>query len=246
MPVDRRWIGDAFPHRLPVGLRYWYFPPMSGEVVQHIAAGVYDFMMQPLERWRLGKIRTALLGRASGDVLEVGAGSGVNLRYYDPRRLSSLTVSDYSDRLSLYRRRIERLGDGGWNVPVTTAQIDAQRLPFPENSFDTVVATLVFCSVDCAPCGFDEILRVLRPDGQYLFLEHVRPTDGVAARAFDFINPVWNRLSGGCNLNRDTLQAMRDAGLTVTMGELSGESGSSWNDSGRKGVFVWGEGQARA
>ncbi|MFW5827776.1 MAG: class I SAM-dependent methyltransferase, partial [Alkalispirochaeta sp.] len=112
---------------------------------------------------------------------------------------------------------------------VATTRIDAQRLPFPDNSFDTVVATLVFCSVECQPCGFDEILRVLKPSGRYLFLEHVRPDHPVMATLFDAVNPVWNQVSRGCNLNRDTLVVLRQAGFQI-----------EWNVADRNGVFTWG------
>lgn len=208
---------------------------MSDFVTQRVSAGIYDLFMHPLEYTRLGRIRRVLLGRATGDVLEIGAGSGVNLRYYDPHGIQSLTLSDRNDRSHVYRRRAERLGPEVSSIPLTTAVIDAQKLPFADNSFDTVVATLVFCSVDCAPCGFDEIIRVLKPHGRYLFLEHVRPARTVSARAADFVNPLWNRISGGCNLNRDTLQSIRSAGFTVTVGDSG--------NSSHHGVFIWGEGQ---
>lgn len=200
---------------------------------QRLSAGLYDLFMHPLEYLRLARIRRVLLPRATGAVLEIGAGSGVNLRYYKPETITSLTVSDRSDRSLLYRERGRRyLGEDN-SVPLSTAVIDAQTLPFPDGSFDTVVATLVFCSVECAPCGFDEIARVLRPGGRYLFLEHVRPSRVVTARAVDRINPVWNLISGGCNLNRDTLKAIGEAGFTVTVGNsLNG---------GDHGLFVWGE-----
>ena len=215
---------------------------MTPLVLQRLSAGVYDFFMQPLEQWKLNKIRERLLGLAGGEVLEIGAGSGVNLRYYDPRRVTSLTVSDRNDRTTLYRQRSYRITGtaSGPGIPFNTARIDAQRLPFADNSFDTVVATLVFCSVECAPCGFDEIARVLRPAGRYLFLEHVRPRGTFSGRTFDLLNPVWNRISGGCNLNRDTLRAIRDAGFTLRLGT----NGRTEADS--HGVFVWGEGLLRS
>jgi ubiquinone/menaquinone biosynthesis C-methylase UbiE len=202
---------------------------LSSSVMQRAAAGAYDVMMHPLERLRLRRIRESLIGRARGRVLEIGAGSGVNIRYYRPGRVQALTLSDRSDREIVYRRRLRRhLGDGG-EIPLTIARIDAQQLPFPDESFDTVVGTLLFCSVQCAPCGFDEIARVLRPGGCYLFLEHVRPVQKTFGRFADWINPVWNRVSGGCNLNRDTVRTMRGAGFSVQQ------------DAHGNGVFVWGE-----
>jgi SAM-dependent methyltransferase len=102
--------------------------------------------------------------------------------------------------------------------------------PFPDGAFDTVVATLLFCSVECPPCGLDEIARVLAPGGRYLFLEHVRPEHPRLARFFDSINPLWNGVSRGCNLNRDTIREMEIAGFTLARKRQD-----------RNGVFVWGE-----
>lgn len=205
---------------------------MSSSLIQRSSAAAYDAFMHPLERFHLSEVRRALVGRARGDVLEIGAGSGVNLSYYDTNLVDRLTVSDRNDRTMIYRERRERLG-GGDDKPFVTARIDAQKLPFPDASFDTVVATLVFCSVECAPCGFEEIARVLRPGGRYLFLEHVRPARPFQARVFDWVNPVWNRVSGGCNLNRDTLKTIREAGFAVTVESPGGHD--------ENGVFVWGE-----
>jgi ubiquinone/menaquinone biosynthesis C-methylase UbiE len=162
-------------------------------------------------------------------VLEIGAGTGINLRFYDPGRVSHLTLSDLDDRRLVLGERVRR------DRPelagrVTVTRIDAQRLPFPDGAFDTVVATLLFCSVECPPCGFDEIARVLSPEGRYLFLEHVRPEHPRLARVFDSINPLWNGVSRGCNLNRDTIGEIGAAGFTITRKRRD-----------RNGVFVWGE-----
>ena len=200
-----------------------------GSVLDRITAWGFDLFMAPLERWKLHRIRTHLVPGASGDVLELGAGTGVNLRYYDNQRVQTLTLSDRDDRRTVLRDRIHRL-ERRLGDEVHVARIDAERLPFPDNSFDTVVATLLFCSVDCPPCGFDEIARVLRPDGRYLFLEHVLPTRSGTAWLFHQVNPVWNNLSRGCNLNRDTVAEIERAGFRV----------DPVHRDGSEGVFVWG------
>lgn len=188
--------------------------------------------MAPLERRHLRTIRRTLLSAASGSVLEIGAGSGVNLPYYRMDRIAHLTLSDIEERGEVYETRFGVLrARWGSSLPaLTVVTLDATRLPFEDGAFDTVVATLVFCSVECAPCGFDEIRRVLKPGGRYLFLEHVRPEHPQLRRTFDLINPVWKRIAGGCNLNRETLSAIADAGFTITR---RGDVGS--------GVFVYGE-----
>jgi ubiquinone/menaquinone biosynthesis C-methylase UbiE len=196
---------------------------------QRLSATLFDAAMAPLESGRLRRVRRSLLRGAAGSVLEIGAGTGVNLRYYDSRRVSSLTLSDLDDRRLVLTERVRRdCPDLEGRVAVT--RIDAQRLPFSDGAFDTVVATLLFCSVECPPCGLDEIARVLAPGGRYLFLEHVRPEHPRLARFFDSINPLWNGVSRGCNLNRDTIREMEIAGFTLARKRQD-----------RNGVFVWGE-----
>jgi len=195
---------------------------------QRISAIAFDAAMAPLESLRLRRIRQNLLATARGTVLEVGAGTGVNIAFYDPDRIESLTMSDLDDRELVLTERVTRL-QPQLADRVSASRIDAQRLPFPDSSFDTVVATLVFCSVECQPCGFDEILRVLKPSGRYLFLEHVRPEHPVMATLFDAVNPVWNQISRGCNLNRDTLAVLREAGFQIERSAAD-----------RNGVFTWG------
>jgi len=203
-----------------------------GSFGQHIAAGFFDAGMAPLEWRHLRRIRRELLSDATGSVLEIGAGSGVNLAYYPMNGISHLTLSDIAEREQVYRRRYGALRrKWGADLPeLSVVTLDATRLPFDDGSFDTVVATLLFCSVECPPCGFDEIRRVLKPGGRYLFLEHVRPEHPQLQRTFDVVNPLWKRLAGGCNLNRETLSAIVEAGFTIRRRDQAGQ-----------GVFVYGE-----
>jgi SAM-dependent methyltransferase len=198
-------------------------------VIEAVTTAGFDAFMAPLERWKLHHIRSRLIPRASGAVLEIGAGTGVNLRYYRPENITSLTLSDRDDRRATLRSRVSLLPERVGRV-TSVQRLDAEVLPFPDDTFDTVVATLLFCSVDCPPCGFDEILRVLKPKGVYLFLEHVQPVRSGTARLFDTINPLWNTLSRGCNLNRDTLLDMESAGFIL----------NPVHRDGGAGVFVWG------
>ena len=188
---------------------------------------LYDRLMVPLEVWYLRRIRRTLIRRARGHTLEVGAGSGANAPHYHSRPLRSLTVTDYRSRERVlgtrYRRRIFP------SLPITVGQVDVMDLPFPDASFDTVVATLLFCSVPDAAQGLREVRRVLKPHGQYLFLEHVRPPRRWMGHLFDLLNPFWHRLSRGCNLNRDTVTTLKRSGFTV-----------HWSGSKEGEVFVWG------
>ncbi|TVQ25017.1 MAG: class I SAM-dependent methyltransferase, partial [Spirochaetaceae bacterium] len=136
--------------------------------------------MYPLEALSLRRKRRSLLSRARGDVLEIGAGTGVNLGYYDASTVASITMSDLSVGERLRERAASFAGGGGvtgsgrsdsrrpgsGETPVHLSEADAMNLPFPDDSFDTVVMTLVFCSVPDQAAGFTEIRRVLRPGGQ--------------------------------------------------------------------------------
>jgi SAM-dependent methyltransferase len=177
---------------------------------------LFDAFMYPLEALALRRRRRAIIPRARGAVLEVGAGTGANLPYYRWKRVSALDFVDTAPGGALKRLRAIR------GVPVRTREADAQSLPFPDRSFDTVVSTLVFCSVSDQARGLSEVRRVLRDGGVFVFLEHVRPDGRRFGRLMDVLNPFWLSLNGQCNLNRDTLAAIRSAGFLVRRVRRSG------------------------
>jgi SAM-dependent methyltransferase len=180
--------------------------------------------MYPLEAVALRAIRRRLIPRASGDVLELGAGTGVNLAYYDAGRIRTLTVSDreLSQRL---RQRARAFGHraGLANGRLQLRELDAHSLGYPDGSFDTVVVTHVFCSVADPARALAEVRRVLRPRGRLVFIEHVRPDDPTG-HLVDRVNPVWHAATGECNINRDTAQAIERAGLRLHVVRRSGHS----------------------
>jgi len=143
-------------------------------------------------------------------VLEVGAGTGFNLPHY-PAGVDQLTLTDGMDgMLRRARKRAERVGR---KVETTIAPVES--LPFEDASFDTVVGSLLLCSVDDQDRALAEIRRVLKPGGQYLFLEHVRSDEPGLARFQDRINWL-NRFIVGCECNRRTLAAIEAAGFTIS------------------------------
>jgi SAM-dependent methyltransferase len=148
----------------------------------------------------LGAQRRRLLGSARGRVLEVGAGTGINLEHY-PDGVEELVLVE--PERAMAQKLDQRLRHFDGNARIVEA--DAQALPFPDDSFDTVVSTLVLCSVPDPGRALEELRRVLRQDGSFLFLEHVRSDDPRTARLQDRINPVWRFVSNGCNCNRPTL-----------------------------------------
>jgi ubiquinone/menaquinone biosynthesis C-methylase UbiE len=111
------------------------------------------------------------------------------------------------------RRRLARKLEDA-RVPVDVSAAGAEALPFPDGSFDTVVSTLVLCTVPDQEAALDEVRRVLRTGGRLLFIEHVRAA-GSAARWQDRLEPLWRRLLGGCHPNRDTVAAIEEAGFEI-------------------------------
>lgn len=151
------------------------------------------------------KIRKKVIAMARGKVLEVGVGTGKNLKFYPPD--CAVTGIDFSP--GMLKKAAERaLGLSN----VTLYEMDAQKLQFPDNSFDTVIATCVFCSVPDPVKGFAELRRVCKPDGRLVFLEHVRSSKKFLGWLMDMFNPMVVRLMGA-NINRETLENMKKAEL---------------------------------
>jgi ubiquinone/menaquinone biosynthesis C-methylase UbiE len=175
-----------------------------------IFAATYDSMIRKTERAGLAEMRRSLLADASGQVLEVGGGTGANLAYYGTA-VVSLTVTEPDP--SMIKRLERRVRDEASNATVLRAP--AEDLPFEDDTFDAVVSTLVLCGVDDQPRAVREIRRVLRPRGRLLFLEHLRSDDTKLAHTQDRLNWL-NRLAVCCDCNRPTLDTITDAGFEIT------------------------------
>ncbi|MGN6167563.1 MAG: class I SAM-dependent methyltransferase, partial [Solirubrobacteraceae bacterium] len=155
--------------------------------------------------------RLVLLTVAGGDVLVVGAGTGANLAHYG-EDLRTLTLTE--PEKPMIRRLQKRIHQHRPDAKPLRAP--AEDLPFNDDSFDTVVSTLVLCTVDDQPRALREIRRVLRPGGRLLFIEHVRSDDERLARLQDRMMPINVRIGHGCHCNRSTLDGIRDAGFRVS------------------------------
>lgn len=166
----------------------------------------YDCQMRMTEK-RLGPLRHDLVAGLTGDVLEIGAGTGANFEHYGPH---ARVVALEPDPHMLRRAQAKLATLGRTNIDVRRGR--AESLPLPDSSFDAVVSTLVLCTVDDLPGALAEIRRVLRPGGQFLFIEHVRG-ERFAGRVHDAIQPVWGWCSAGCHVNRRTEDAIRAAGF---------------------------------
>lgn len=167
----------------------------------------YDLFMKPLEKRGLRKSRQSLVPKAYGSVLEIGSGTGANIQYYDFNQVEELIVTDKKLSKQIQKRYGNKL---------QLVEVDVQVLPFKDQRFDTIVHTLVFCSVDDVSKGLAELKRVLKPDGQIIFIEHVLPETGFLKKLFRFINPVWKKVASGCNLTRSYQDSLHVAGFEIT------------------------------
>lgn len=166
---------------------------------------LYDALCALLERTGLGPWRRWLARGARGRTLDVGCGTGRGLSHYGAaQRVIGLDPTWAS--LARAHRRAPR-------VPLVQGSTEA--LPFRGAVFDTVVASLVFCSVAEPARGLAEVKRVLRPDGRLRMLEHVRSRRAWKAAFQDRVQPLWTWASGGCHPNRDTEHAVEAAGFVI-------------------------------
>ena len=163
----------------------------------------YDYMDKMIK----DEVRKKLIEQAYGQVLEVGVGTGKNLKFYRPD--CQVTGIDFSPAMLKKAREKVRGRDN-----ISLLEMDAQELDFPDNSFDTIVATCVFCSVPDPVKGLEELKRVCKPKGQLLFLEHIRSSNLLMGTLMDLFNPLVVRLVGA-NINRETLVNIETAGLCL-------------------------------
>lgn len=169
-----------------------------------------------LVHWSMGQagfvpLRQALVAKASGLVLEIGFGAGANFSYY-PSQIHSLTAIDPNPGMIPLARALQAKAV----IPVHLALALAEALPFPSACFDTVVSTMTLCSVPQLSESLRELLRVVRPGGRLLFLEHGQSPDRSVRRWQNGLTPVWKHLGDGCHLNRPMVQMIQAQGWTVS------------------------------
>lgn len=156
--------------------------------------------------------RRKIIPKAFGDVLEIGIGSGLNLNFYDAEKVESLIGIDPSVEIwDLNKNEINKL-----NFDFSFVKAFAEELPFKNNEFDTIVITYSLCTIKDPQKALSEFKRVMKDAGNLLFCEHgIAPDDSVRYWQ-NTINPVWKRVGGGCNLNKDIPKMIRENGFRIT------------------------------
>jgi len=170
----------------------------------------YDRGFKATEEAGLRDMRRELLSRARGRVVELGAGTGLNLDLY-PDSVEDLTLSEPDPHMT--RQLRGKVAE--FPRPVDVIEASAEELPFADGSVDTVVVTLVLCTVPDQAAALREVHRILKSDGQLLFLEHVRANDPSLAKWQDRLEAPWRFLGDGCHCNRDTVSAISAAGFDL-------------------------------
>ena len=160
-------------------------------------ARLYDPVMSVPERTVLGRHREYLADGLSGSVLDIGSGTGAMFPYFG----GDVSVQALEPDPHMRRRASGRTGETTATIALTGAS--AETLPYDDDTFDAVVASFVFCTIPDHERALDEVARVLRPGGEFRFVEHVRARDALGV-VHDALAPGWYHAAGGCNLNRQT------------------------------------------
>lgn len=172
-----------------------------------VFTALYDPLLAWGERAGMRDLRRTVLATATGDVLELGAGTGLNIDAYPPG-VASLTLTEPEPSMA---RRLQ-----GLEARPRVVQAGAERLPFGDDAFDTVVSTLVLCTVEDPDRALREVRRVLRPGGTLLLIEHVRSSRPRLAALQDRLHRPWRAVGYGCNCNRDTSATLERAGFDTS------------------------------
>ena len=170
-------------------------------------SGIYEVMDRMIkDEWRVD-----LFSQVSGKVLEVGIGTGANLPFY-PNQIHSLTGVDFSEGMLKHAKK--KVTNGNFPFLIELLEADIQALPFPDDTFDSIVSTCVFCSVPDPLIGLKELRRVCKPTGRIFMLEHMRSENKLVGVVMDLLNPLTVRL-WGANINRETMKTIEASGLII-------------------------------
>ena len=156
--------------------------------------------------------RDKLVPYAKGVVLDIGIGSGLNIPFYNKSNINYLYGLDPSPELLEIAKKVAKTN----KLEIEFLECGAESIPLPNNSIDTIVITYTMCTIPDISLSSAEMLRVLKPNGRLLFCEHGLAPDKRVAKWQKIINPVWNKIAGGCNLNRDIPRLIKSSGLKIS------------------------------
>jgi len=156
--------------------------------------------------------REKIVPLAEGTVLDIGIGSGLNIPYYDKSKIDYLYGLDPSFELLKLARPVAKKNE----IEIEFLECSAEAIPLSNDSIDTVVITYTLCTIPDTKLSNKEIKRVLKPNGKLLFCEHGLAPDINVAKWQKRINPIWNKIAGGCNLNRDIPKLIRSSGFKIS------------------------------
>ena len=161
--------------------------------------------------------RQKVVPQASGVILEVGIGSGLNIPFYDRSKVEEVIGLDPSPELNAMAKKVA----DEYNLPVDFMLSGAEEMALPNNYVDTVLVTYTMCTIPDASSANKEMLRVLKPGGKLIFCEHGLAPDANVSKWQSRIDPFWGKIAGGCHLNRNIPELIRSAGFQIqTMDEM--------------------------
>ncbi len=177
---------------------------------------IYNTFMMPFEKLLLHNIRQELITQVKGKTLEIGSGGGINFNYYNPQNIESLKVIDLKFNKAIKNHSLNE------KMEIEYQSCNAEKLPFKDNTFDSIVVTLSLCSIDNQDKALDEIHRVLKPEGKFYFIEHVLPPDEKWHNTANRLNKYWKPI-GKCNINRATHENIKKHGFEFEDFEIVGK-----------------------
>lgn len=179
----------------------------------------------------MAELRTNYVPRATGNVLEIGLGSGHNLEHYTESVIKVTAIDPAEEVTDLAQERIATAVP-----PVQLLNTSAEKIPFESDTFDTVVSTWTLCSIPDVTSALAEIRRVIKPGGQFIFIEHGASPDEKIVRWQQRIEPVWKFCGGGCHLTRNAPRLIEAAGFSLPELETGYYSGPRWVSYTYRGV----------